>query len=264
MPARLTFLALTAFWVTMNVLLWRTEFGVHSDDYPIPAGLVWRKILTAPDASSLSVYENRVRTGYCEFSTAVGQQMATMDENRPPPEGLGSRAGYQIHVSGNIALIEFTNRIKFDGHASFTPAREWSELVFRLNSREGVAEVRSLATNQTVHLRFTNSEGVQDHLLTFAELKNPALLIRALGGNFADLILDEMDLPSLDSSPVASLPWTARRTRLTIGSEPVPIYQLETTVLGRTLTINVSTIGEILEVTLPGEFDARIDELPRP
>ncbi len=87
MPARLTFLAIAAFWLTMNVLLWRAEFGAHGGDTPVPVELVWRKILTAPDASSLSVYQNGDRMGYCEFSTSVGQQMAAVDADKPPPEG---------------------------------------------------------------------------------------------------------------------------------------------------------------------------------
>ena len=60
--------------------------------------------------------------GYCEFSTGVGQQMAALDEDRPPPEGLVARAGYQIHLAGNVALGDFTNRLKFDGARPFSTA----------------------------------------------------------------------------------------------------------------------------------------------
>jgi hypothetical protein len=78
------------FWITMNVLLWRMEYGSQGGDMPVPLQLVWRKILTAPDASSFSVYQNGDRTGYCELSTSVGQQMAAMDDTKPPPEGFRS------------------------------------------------------------------------------------------------------------------------------------------------------------------------------
>ena len=88
MTARLTFLAIAAFWVTMNVLLWRAEFGARTNDTPVPFELVWKKILTAPDESSLSVYQGRTRMGYCEFSTGVGQQMAGLDEDKVPPLSL--------------------------------------------------------------------------------------------------------------------------------------------------------------------------------
>src|SRR5450756_2544250 len=125
MTARLTFCGIAAFWVTMNILLWRTEYGVRGGDTPVPFELVWRKILTAPDASSLSVYQNRDRMGYAEFSTSVGQSMAALDEDKLPPEGLIKRAGYQVHLAGNVALGDFTNRLKFDGRVMFTSARQW-------------------------------------------------------------------------------------------------------------------------------------------
>ena len=66
-------------------------------------------------------------------------------------------------------------------------------------------------------------------------------------------------------------------TRWEYFPEPVRTYTLggyqvlkkwlsyrESALLGRPLTIDVSTLGEILRVQLPGEFDARIDELNRP
>ena len=128
MTTRLTFLGIATFWLTMNILLWRMEYGVLGGDTPVPTSLVWRKILTAPDSSSLSVYQNKDRTGYCELSTSVGQQMATLDENKPPPDGISLRNGYQLHFAVNISLGDFTNRLKFDGHVQFSPRREWQEI----------------------------------------------------------------------------------------------------------------------------------------
>ena len=159
MTNRLIFIAIAAFWVTMNVLLWRTEFGAHGGDTPVPLALVWHKILTAPDASSLSVFQNGQRTGYCELSTSIGQEMATLDADKPPPEGLVARAGYQIHLAGNFALGDFTNRVKFDGRASFLSARQWRELTLKVTSRSTVVEIHSLATNQTVHVKISSEGG---------------------------------------------------------------------------------------------------------
>ncbi len=264
MIARITFLAVTGFWVTMNVLLWRAEYGSNSEDYPVPLQLVWHKILTAPDASSLSVYQNRQRMGYCEFQTSVGQQMATLDEDRPPPEGMVAKAGYQIHLAGNVALGDFTNRIKFDGRVLFDARRQWREVQFRLNSRLGVMEVHSLATNQTVHLRLSDNGTVMEHDFTFAQLKDPNALVQVFAGNFADLLLGELDLGGLTGSAAQSMEWEARRTRILIGTEQVPVYRLQTQLLGRDLYVDVSTLGEVLQVSVPGEFLARIDELNRP
>jgi hypothetical protein len=267
MAHRLAFLALAAFWVTMNVWLWHDQYGGNdSDDFDVPPELVWHKILTAPDASSLSVYSANERMGYCEFSTGVGQQMATLDEDRPPPAGLVARAGYQIHFSGNVALGGFTNRLKFDTRVTFRTTREWSELSLRLTTRSGMAEIHSLATNQSVRVRFNSDGMVYQHDLPFAELTNPSTLMRLLFGNWADFLPGDFDLPELAAvrNAAPAWQWTARRTRLLIGSEKVPIYRLQTSLLGRTLTLDVSTLGDVLQLRLPGEFEARIDELNRP
>ena len=115
MITRGAFILVAAFWVAMNVLLWRAEYGSHNGGIPVPLDLVCRKILTAPDTSSLNVYQDGQKMGFCEFSTSVEQEMAELDEDNPPPEGLVARAGYQVRLNGNVAFGEFTNRVKFDG-----------------------------------------------------------------------------------------------------------------------------------------------------
>ena len=199
MIARLPFLVIAAFWVTMNVLLWRMEFGSHGGDMPVPLQLVWRKILTAPDASSLSVYQNGERTGYCELSTSVGQQMATLDENKPPPESFATRTGYQLHLAGNISLGDFTNRLKFDGRIQFSLKRTWEEITLKITSHLATVEIHSLATNQLVHVRVIGDNEAMERDLPFADLDNPSALIRAFTGNFADALLGTMDLPDFMS-----------------------------------------------------------------
>ncbi len=94
MITRIIFLMITTFWVAMNVLLWRAEYGSRGSGISVPADLVWRKILTAPDASSLTVYSGGEKTGFCEFSTSVEQAMSVLDEDKPPPEGIVKRAGW--------------------------------------------------------------------------------------------------------------------------------------------------------------------------
>lgn len=264
MIARLAFFGIAVFWVVMNVLLWRSEYGALAGDTPVPPELVWRKILTAPDASSLSVYQNHERMGYCEFSTGVGQQMATLDEDKIPPEGLAKRAGYQVHLAGNIAIGDFTNRLKFDGRVLFRNAREWQDLHLKISSRTAVVEIASSMTNQLVRMKIADETGVVERDLTFDDLKKPATIIRAFTGNFGDAFLSFVDLPALPAGEsVHNVTWDARRTRVRIGSESVPVYRLATTFLGHELTMNVSTLGEILRVNLPGGITASYDDFSR-
>lgn len=266
MSARLTFAGIVAFWLTMNLLLWRAEYGVRGGDTPVPVQLVWRKILTAPDASSLSVYQRGDRMGYCELSTGVGQQMATYDEDRPPPEGFTARGDYQLHMAGNVALGDFTNRLKFDGRILLDHARQWQELNLKITSRATVIEIHSAASNHTAHVRFSN-EGtpVLERDIPLDDLQNPAGILRELSGGLGGDLLGALDFSDLlPAADTQNLEWTARRTRVKIGAEAVPVYRLETTLLGRTVTVDVSTLGEVLRVDLPGDISARIDEWSKP
>ena len=265
MVARLTFLAVVVFWVVMNFFLWRAEYGSRGGDIPVPFELVWKKILTAPDHSSLSVYQNHERMGYAEISTSIGQQMAELDDEKLPPEGLEQRAGHQLHLAGNMALNDFTNRFKFDGYAAFSATRQWQEFQLKITSHASVIELHSFATNQSLHLSLSGDSLNVERDLTFAELKNPNALVRALMGNFAGSLFGGMDLPEL--APAAAAPtvaWDARRTRVKIGHELVPVYRLESSALGHTVAVDVSTLGEILRVDLPGGISAHIDEWSKP
>lgn len=266
MHARLTFLGIVAFWVTMNVLLWQAEFGVHGGDTPVPLQLVWRKILTAPDASSLSVYQKGERMGYCELSTGVGQQMATYDEDKPPPEGYVTHGEYLLRIAGNVSLGDFTNRLKFDGRFLFDHAHRWQELNLKITSRQTVIELHSMATNQMVHVKFSN-EGtpVLERDIPFTDLQDPDAIMRVLAGNTTGDFLGMFDLSDiLPDAASQKIEWDSRRTRVKIGAEAVPVYQLETSLLGHSIVIDVSTLGEILRVDLPGDVSARIDEWSKP
>jgi hypothetical protein len=266
MAKRLAFSGVVVFWLTMNFLLWRLEYGALGGDTPVPVQLVWRKILTAPDASSLSVYQKGERMGYCELSTGVGQTMATFDEGKPPPEGYGTHAGYQLHVAGNVSLGDFTNRLKFDGKMRFDRFRRWEELNFRITSRIAIVEISSVATNETAHVKMINDgTTLLERNIPFGDLENPGAVVRLITGNaFGDFLggLDAADL--LPVAGAQNLEWDARRTRVNIGTEAVPIYRLETSLLGHPVVIEVSTLGEILRIELPGDISARIDEWSKP
>ena len=263
MTARLTFFFIAAFWITMNVLLWRGEYGSHGGDIPVPADLVWRKILTAPDRSSLNIYQDGQRSGFCEFSTSIEQAMAKLDEDRPPPEGLAARAGYQIQFNGNMSLGDFTNRVRFDGRIGFSPKRAWRELNLKLSSHNAMMEIDSLATNQTVHLKITSDSATVERDFTFADLQNPNTLLRAFAGGYGGGFLDELNLPvtpQISTSLAQNLHWQARRDHLTIGGEVVSVYRLETQLLQNRIVIYVNTLGEILRGELPGGITVTLDE----
>jgi hypothetical protein len=263
MTARLTIFLITAFWVAMNVLLWRAEYGSRGGEVPVPVDLIWRRILTAPDASSLTIFQDGQRSGFCEFSTGIEQAMAAIDEDKPPPEGLVARAGYQIRINGNMSFGDFTNRVQFDGRIGFSSKCAWRELNLKLSSHFAVVEIDSFATNQTVHLKTTSDGALVEHDFTFADLQNPNTLLRTFAGDIGSGFLDELNLPVAPQTSIAlvqNLHWEAHRERLMIDREPVNAYRLETHIIGNPIVIYVSTLGEILRIELPNGVTAMLDE----
>jgi hypothetical protein len=263
MSSRVLFLFIAAFWLTMNGLLWRVEYGAHGSGVPVPVDLVWKKILTAPDTSSMNIYQDGERSGFCEFATSVETEMAKLDEDKPPPEGVLARAGYSIHLTGNTSLGEFTNRLRFDARVQFSAKRQWRELNVKLSTHEATVEIHSLATNQTVHVKIAGEGGTVERDLAFDDLRDPAAVLRAFTGNFGGGLFGALDLAVLPAAPAGiaeSIRWEAHRARLRLGREPVSAYRLETRVLDHPVTIYVSTLGEILRIELPGGLVATLDE----
>jgi len=267
MIPRVTLFLIAAFWIVMNVWLWRVEYGSHGSDIPVPVNLVWRKILTAPDISSLTIYQNGQKAGFCQFSTSVEQAMAALDEDKLPPEGMAVKNGYQIHFNGNVSFGDFTNRVRFDGRLQFSSARTWRELNLKVSTRDAAVAIHSVAAEQTIHLKIAGNGANLERVLSFADLQNPGALVRALGGDFGGGRAGELASPVVPPSPAAvvgCVNWEAHRDRLTIGHEPVTAYRLETRVLDQPMVIYASSLGEILRVELPGGVTAVLDEWNKP
>ena len=266
MILRLTFLLIAAFWVGMNVLLWRVEYGSHGAGVSVPPALVWQKILTAPDISSLNVFQDGERTGFCEFSTRVEQEMATLDEGDAVPKQINSRPGYQIRFSGNVSLGDFTNRLTFNGQLEFSPQREWREINLKLSSHAVTVGIHSLAAEQTVRLAIANDGVTNEQVFSFVNFQDPNNMWSAFLGNLGEWAA-ALDLPSDLQAPsmlAQNIHWEARLDRRMLGGESMLAYRLETRIFDRPIVIYVSTLGEILRVELPGNVIASFDQFGNP
>lgn len=264
MIPRLAFGSIVAFWVAMNALLWHAEYGSRGSGIAVPVDLVWRKILTAPDASSLTVYQGGKKNGFCQFATSVEQAMSGLEEDKLPPEGIIKQAGYQIRFDGNVSVGEFTNRFAFNGRIQFSSSRAWRELHLKLSAHADVVEIHSVAAKQTVHLKIVSEGAAIEREFTFADLQNPNALWRAVAGDSGGSLpggLDLFPLPQTPDAPAGSLHWEAHHARLMVGHEPVSAYRLETRILDQPMVIYASPLGEILRIELPGGVTAMLDQL---
>jgi hypothetical protein len=255
--SRVVIILVTGFWLTMNVLLWQTEFGSRKNGGTVPVETVWEKILTAADDSSLTIFHQGKLVGACHLRTAVGEEWSRIsDENMPaaPPD---KARGYHLRVDGSAVVPQLTNRVRFEGELKLGKGREWQELNARVTMRPVTWEIHSIATQQTVHLKAQGPEEGFNVVLQFSDLKNPAILTYKLLGPTAAELAAEAGLhtgPNDATVPALGLKWEAQEDLIRIGRTAVQVYRLHTRVLDRyEVTAIVSRAGEILRVELPDE-----------
>lgn len=256
---RLLFFLIALFWITMNVLLWRSEFGGRSKlGSSVPVAVVWQKMLTAPDDSSLEINRQGKRIGFCRWVANVGEELATgkMSSEDFIPEGMvKALASYSVDVEGNVAYGGPTNRVRFNWSSRFATNHAWQELTLRLALRPAVWEFRTVAAQESLRVKYEEDTVTQwERNFSFAELRDPRKLAQELGGPLAVGLLGQAGV-SEQKNLSLGLNWQARNDWLKIGHAQVRVYRLQTRLLDRyQAVIIVSRVGEILRVELPNDI----------
>lgn len=267
MVSRAVFFCIVIFWVTMNVLLWRSEYAErNSAGSPVPVEMVWQKILTAPDTSPLALFHQNKKIGHCHWATAVTEEVLRPAdaEGEIPPEGMVRRVtGYRIDFDGGVTLKDYPSRLRFNFGAKFTTNHVWQELTLNLNMRRMTWEVRSMASEKALLLRMNDGTGMTERAFKFADLQNPLELLQDLESPLPlPLIASGLPMDPKTSPVSLGLKWEARNDWFQIGHTSVRAYLLETKILDRfPIKIVVSRVGEILRVELPDEIVLTNDQL---
>lgn len=264
MLSRAAFVLITLFWLTMNVLLWRAEFGSkHGAGRAVPAAVVWQKLLTAPDNSSLAILRHGRRIGLCHWSTGVGEQWTASGEDAVAPGASEPARRYRLRFEGNAIVDELTNRVRFEANLGFAKDRALEELHARFGLRSFALEVDSAAGERSVRVK-ADADGVRfERVIAFSELQNPAALAREFLGPLAPEWLSQVDLPVLPPGPAAAgVKWEAWEDELRVGHARVKGYRLQTRLLERwQVTLYLSRAGELLRAELPEGLELADEQL---
>lgn len=274
----------TLFWVMMNVLLWRQEYGDRSGSAStVPATVVWEKMLTAPDTSSLTIFHKGRKIGFCHWITSVSEQLSQVRSDEAPPEGMVGRVNnYRIQLEGNVAPEELQERLRFDGHLTLSRDHQWQEFGLRLNLRPGVWEIRSSAAERTLHVNGQDGQVKFQRVYQFSELQNPTALVGEIAGPLAAGMVSTLGLIMGPGAPLTNAndtkgsnsktaqsgadqkaaflvslggKWEARHDSVKIGHSSAPAYRLHTRFLNRyDAVLFISRVGEILRVELPDQI----------
>lgn len=268
MPTRALFVLVTLFWVTMNVMLWRTEFrGRTEPGSEIPLEVVLQKILTAPDNSTMEILQRGKKIGYCRWSANIGEDLATgrvMSETLPVEGMVKKLASFSLDLDGTVSVGTPTNRFRFYIGMEFSTNQTWREFNLRISQRPAVWELRASAPDQTLRL-VVHDEGAQwERTFPFAELRNPEKLAAELGGPLLGGLLAGT-LGGLDNLPAlaAGLTWEARNDWLEIHQARARVYRLRARWRDERYQAGalISRVGEILKVELPNGITLINDEI---
>ncbi len=269
MRYRLFFLVVTLFFITMNVLLWHTEIaGRNHLIGGLPAEVVWDKVLTAPDNSSLTIERRGVKIGHCTWIPNLGEERATgkQPSDEPLPEGMVNQlAGYTLDLDGQLSLDDLT-RLRFNLTLKLATNQALQEIVAALKIRPDSWEVRAVLASQSVQLRKEEDGVVSKKVFQLSQPSQVEALLRDMGVPLPPGTLATLGLPFGQSHPAATsslgLAWEARQDWLKLAHSRLRVYRLQTRLLDRyKADIYVSHVGEILRVELPQQIVLKNDAL---
>ena len=258
MRARIFFWSVTAFWLGMNFLLWRSEVGGHSlFGSALPPASVWEKILTAPDNSKLDIFDHDVKTGYGSWTAgADGPQLSSriLDPDYRPAASSAKAPGYTLNFEGSL-LYKGTNQVRYLVSIALDTNKVWKDFHFHATVRPRTFDLRASAEQQRLYLTVDDGGAPWTRFWTFAELRDPQALLGEVGGTFALGVLSvNQSLPGVAGSGIE---WQAHEDHLRVGGSKMPAYRLDTYLLGQKVEIYVSLVGEILQVDLPRKISLR-------
>jgi len=255
------------FFVVMNVLLLRSEFGGRNEvRSAIPTAMVLGKILTAPDNSFLEIRHHGRKIGTCQLSPSVGELAAgKISTEDLPPEGMVEDfSNYMLDVNGSLTLEE-ASRLRFSFDLKFSTNHEWQEFGLHATLRPTTVDVRSSVTDKTVHFKMDDGASRTERSYTFQELQRPEKILQDLGGIFLPAAIGALGIDLQGSRNAATNPglkWDAREDKLKVGGSFMRVYRIQTRILDHfPVLIYVSRIGEILRIELPDEIVLANDAL---
>jgi hypothetical protein len=267
MRSRIFFVAVSLFFVTMNVFLWRSEYATSALTASVPAEVIWEKVMTSPDDSWLEVRHRGVKLGRAHWRSRINEQVS--DQKDPftdmAAEGMVRQVtGYSLDFSGTVMLEELT-RLGFDFGLTLDAERKWQHLSAKIIIKPFTVEAFVSATDQEVRIVTSEDESRKELVYPFADLRNPEKLLRDLGGPLLPVALGAFGPLRGDVSKAGEgLAWEARHDRLVVGRTELRVYRLTARLLGRyQAVLLVSPVGEILRVELPDDLvmvnDALVD-----
>ncbi len=281
---RLGFMVIGAFWVLMNVLLWRVEIsGTGETGVPLSPQKVIDRILTAPDPSPLVILRNGKRIGYCRWIPTIieasSDQTTASQTNKETtvsePEGWVRQIGaYWLDTEGYVQISPRGLRIRFSSHLELTPKKEWTHLSIKVRYGHDGCEIQADAQQEILSILFWQGEQQWRQVWKFEELKDPRQWLARFGPGILPVwreVIQQMKsmwkeerVQTEASSFELGLQWKAWEEWVDVGPSRTRAYRLESRLFGdRKISLVLTRVGEILRLDLPDRISLVNENLYR-
>lgn len=261
MVGRAFFFLVVAFWVVMNFLLWRTEFGRETRS-EIPVTTVLDRLLNAPDASVLVVRRRGVPMGLLRWIPTVNEAQPMASDAPAAPEGMVTATGYNLDLDLNLNGGVPSERWRVLVHVELDAHRSWQELSIRLFQRPATWEISARAGEDRVRVHFEEGRTTWEQIFSVRDLRQATTLL----GPYAALLPAPLtaNLGTVDPEKWRdTIRWEASNDWLKVGRNRVRTYRVQATILGRhQVVIHLSRAGEVLKVNLPDGLTLANEALP--
>jgi|TARA_B110000467_G_scaffold62539_1_gene57070 hypothetical protein len=263
----LVFPVILLFWLAMNVLLWRAEYGDTDRGSRVSNDVVLNKIFNAPDASNLRVSQNGTLLGFVHWEI-IPDEVYFSGTNQPVGR-VESIKGYTLALDGRIQIETLKTKLRFTLRSILGADLGWQNVSATIDLPPSTWEFASAATNQVLSVKHDGALGQWERITPLAQLRNPAALLESFAGPVFTPLLEPL-LPPITvlgqagSAPLElGLEWAAYNDAIRLGSTRVRIYRIEAKLPGeRVITVLVSRVGEILQVIFPGQLEFTNESFP--
>jgi len=263
------------FWVGMNVLLWRSEYGGGSTGTPLPVDNVISKILETPDPSELEIYHQNERVGsgrwmVTQLSEAGNEPDEDADVDLEAAEMSGlikNIKSFSVNLDGHLQWEQQARRVRYMLNVNLTPDWQWTSLDAKVGFRDQWFHVHSKQADSTVRFEFEQGAAKWESEITFEQLKHPETLLEQwlpenplLVGLAAPLLAQAKALVGDGNTGGDSVGgwsawgdnWKAYSDWLTIAHSRMRVYRIEHALEEKpAVSVTINRAGEILTVTLP-------------
>ena len=251
----------------MNALLWRAEYGDTDRGSRVSNDVVLNKIFNAPDASNLRVSQNGTSLGFVHWKI-IPDEVYFSGTNQPVGR-VESIKGYTLALDGRIQIELIKMKLRFTLRAALDAKLAWQSVSATIDLPPSTWEFAAAATNQVLRVKHDGALGQWERSTPLGQLRNPAALLEPFAGPVFAPLLKPLLPPAAALGQATGAPfelgleWAAYNDAIRLGSTRVRIYRIEAKLPGeRVITVLVSRVGEILQVTFPGQLQFTNESFP--